>query len=478
MIKRELYLSKLAEFKDTDFIKVITGVRRSGKTFLLKMFQRELLQTGVLANQILNINFESMKYAEIDDAKKLYSFVMSKVDPKTKTYLFFDEIQNVKDWEKAINSFRVDLDADIYVTGSNSSLLSGELATLLTGRMVMIRVFPLSFAEYLKFKGITDNFDQAFLQYVNEGGFPSVVLASNDSVRQSIIEGIYNSILLRDVGTRTSVRNNDLLVRLANYLLSEVGNQLSPSKMIGVLKNEGYQHANTNSINKYLQLLTDAFLFQKARRYDLRGKSYLRSNYKYYAIDTGIRNTTLNKTYHDNFGHQIENIVYLELLRRGYQVDVGRNNNEEIDFVARKHNQTIYYQVTQQLPTNSDREIGNLLNLPDNYRKILITANRMDIGHDRGIPIVHIVDWLLNNSQRPTSKDYRYQVLHKFSPSAYQQITGDNDFDHVPADIWKLWYDPVNTSVATLLKNNDDDNNRWSPLHQQLQRAFSQLKDY
>lgn len=475
MIKRELYLSKLRKFKDTEFIKVITGVRRSGKTFLLRMFQNELQETGIDAQQIISINFESMKYADINDATKLYTYVMKQAFTDKKMYLFFDEIQNVRNWEKAINSFRVDLDADIYVSGSNSSLLSGELATLLTGRLVTIHVYPLSFAEYIKFKGITDNYDRAFLEYVNEGGFPSVVLAQSKDVQRSVLEGIYSSILLRDVGTRATVRNNDVLVRMANYLLSEVGNQISPSKIMGVLKNEGYQGANNNSVNKYLELLEDAFLFYKARRYDLRGKAYLRSNAKYYAIDTGIRNATLNKNYQDNFGHQIENIVYIELLRRGYQVDIGKNNAEEIDFVASRGNNITYYQVTQQLPSADDREVGNLLNLSDNYKKVLITANRMDVGYDRGIPIIHIVDWLLEDLHDSDQKDYRYQVLQNFSETAYQRLTGDTELDRVPATIWKLWADPQADSIASLSRAIDSDDRRWKKLYNRLKNEFQSL---
>ena len=221
MIKREQYLRQLRKFKDTEFIKVITGVRRSGKTYLLKMFQEELLAHGVVPEQILFITFESLQYAELTNGLELYHYVMKQVDHNQHLYLFFDEIQLVKEWERAINSFRVDLDADIYISGSNSALLSGELATLLTGRTVSITVYPLSFAEYLQFKGITDHFDEAFYAYVTEGGFPAAVL-SNTSIHQIVLEGIYNSIMLRDVAARGEVRNQYLLTRLASYLLSEI----------------------------------------------------------------------------------------------------------------------------------------------------------------------------------------------------------------------------------------------------------------
>lgn len=395
MFERPLYLNRLRKYRDSEFIKVITGVRRSGKTFLLQMIKDDLLKNGIEEKQIININFESMKYSNITKKDAFYNYVMEHSIQNQKMYLFFDEIQRVSGWEEAVNSFRVDLDADIYISGSNASLLSGELATLLTGRMVKITVYPLSFKEYLTFKQATDNPDVEFYRYINEGGFPAVALSPDPEVKRTVIDGIYNSILLRDVAERANIRDDHSLLQLSQYLLSEIGNQISANKIAGVLKNEGFKLANNVSVSKYLHYLTDAYLFSEARRYDIRGKNYLRSNSKYYAIDLGLRNTTLNKNYRDNLGHQIENVVYLELLRRGYKVDIGKDGNKEIDFIAKKGNEIEYYQVTQQIPENSDREIQNLVNIPDNYKKILITANRMDVGQQEGIDIIHIVDWLL-----------------------------------------------------------------------------------
>ena len=395
MFARPLYLNRLRKYRDTEFIKVITGVRRSGKTFLLQMLKNDLLKSGIAPEQIIDINFESMKYLKLTEKEPFYNYVMQRAVSGKKMYLFFDEVQRVNQWQDAVNSFRIDLDADIYISGSNASLLSGELATLLTGRMVEIPVYPLSFREYLLFKQSTDKPDIEFYRYINEGGFPAAVLSPDPEVKRTVIDGIYSSILLKDVTERAKIRDDQTLIRLSQYLLSEVGNQISANKIAGVLKNEGFKSANNVSISRYLHYLTDAYLFHEAKRFDIRGKNYLRSNSKYYAIDLGLRNTTLNKNYKDNIGHQIENVVYLELLRRGYKVDVGKDGNQEIDFVAKKGNEIEYYQVTQQIPDNSDREIQNLMNISDNYKKTLITANRMDVGEQNGIPIVHIIDWLL-----------------------------------------------------------------------------------
>lgn len=396
MIVRDLYLNKLRKFQNTEFVKVITGVRRSGKTFILRLFRDELRQQGIPDDQIIFINFESMKYQDLLSKNALYDYVMKSLIPDKKMYLFFDEIQRVTGWEDVINSFRVDFDADIYVSGSNASLLSGELATLLTGRMVEIPIYPLSFKEYLQFRDITDQPERYFNDYITEGGFPAVALVDDASVKQSILDGIYSSILLRDVTERAQIRDDGQLTQISNYLLSEIGNLISGNKIAGVLSNEGFKTANATSVLRYINLLKNAFLFYPAKRYDIRGKAYLRTVAKYYAVDTGLRNTTLNRNYHDNFGHQIENIVYLELRRRGYQVDVGKDDTKEIDFIARKGNETRYYQVTMQLPDDNDREISNLAVLPDNFPKVVLTANRMDVGHVNGISVEYIIDWLLS----------------------------------------------------------------------------------
>lgn len=393
LIIRPLYLERLKQYQDNEFVKVITGVRRSGKTFILRMFQEYLISIGVDIAQILFINFESMQFIHLRHAKSLYEYILNKTIPNKRMYLFFDEIQRVEGWEDVINSLRVDIDADIYISGSNSSLLSGELATLLVGRMVEIPIFPLSFKEFLAFKQSSLAPDILFTHYVEQGGFPAAVMLDDAEVQHTVLDGIFNSILLKDVSERANLRNDGLLSRLASFILSEVGNTISINNIVGLLKNEGI-NASYNAIDKYMQLLEQAFIIYQAKRYDLRGKAYLRSQSKYYSVDTGLRNATLHKSHRDNFGRQIENIVFIELLRRGYQVDVGTYQQKEVDFIAKKGKDIRYFQVAMQRPID-DREIGNLIHLPDNYEKILITANRMDIGNERGVQVVHIVDWLL-----------------------------------------------------------------------------------
>lgn len=398
VIKRGKYLEKLRKFKDTDLIKVITGVRRSGKTYLMQMFVEELLENKVPITNILQINFESFKYRQIKTADDLYQYVAEHLEQqKGKMYLFFDEIQHVTAWQEAINSFRVDFDCDIYLTGSNASLLSGELATLLTGRYVEIRVYPLSFSEYLEFKNIQKNSDKysLFMDYLQDGGFPPVVLANNEEVKQSIKQAIFDSVILRDVTIRSQVRDDEAIVRLTEYMLSEIGNLLSANKVANTLKSEGLVRSTTATIINYMDLLTQAFIFYRAVKYDIRGKKVLRVQGKYYTVDTGLRNMRLSRSSSDNLGHQVENVVYLELLRRGYQVQVGDYAGKEIDFIARKGNETHYYQVTLQIPENSQRETQNLKHIPDGYQKTLLTLNLADVGNDEGIEIKYVIDWLL-----------------------------------------------------------------------------------
>jgi predicted AAA+ superfamily ATPase len=398
IIIRNQYLEILKKFKDTEFIKVITGVRRSGKTFVIKMFHDFLLNQGIDKKQIIYISFESLQMHELLNKKKLYTYIDSHRIANKKMYLFFDEIQRVEGFEDVINSFLIDFPSDIYVTGSNASLLSGELATYLAGRYIEIPVFPLSFKEYLNFKQSKKNVELQFYDYVSEGGFPAVVLSKDDKqVKRLITQGIFDSIVLRDISMRAQVKNDALLLRLTEYLLDIVGNPISANKILGSFQNEGMKLKNSQSIIKYMSLLESAFIFYKVQRYDLRGKERLSTLGKYYAVDTGLRNVVLQKDFHDNLGYQIENIVYIELLRRGYAINVGKYNDFEIDFVARYGKEIVYYQVTQQLPINSNREIENLRYLPDNYKKIVLTANRMDVGKTAGIEIIHVIDWLLDN---------------------------------------------------------------------------------
>lgn len=395
MIERPHYLKFLNEFKDTEFVKVITGVRRSGKTYLMNMFIDELKENGIKPEQIIHINFESMRFAQIKNAQDLYDYVIKQASPTQKNYLLFDEIQHVDEWEKAVNSFRIDLNADIYVTGSNSHLLSGELATLLSGRYVELTVYPISFAEYFNYKkGQPFQENQLFNEYLELGGFPNSILAPSEDFRETVLSDIFNTIMYRDVALRANVKNNQTITALAEYMMSEIGNPISANKIAGMLKSEGF-NISTDTVINYMNLLEQAFIFYKARRYDIRGKKWLQTLGKYYIVDTALRNIQLNRSPRDNIGHALENIVYIELRRRGYQVDVGNYENKEIDFLARKGKQIEYYQVTLQLPQNSTRETDNLRFIPDGFKKTVLSLNADDEGIIDGIEVKFVLDWLL-----------------------------------------------------------------------------------
>lgn len=398
MFERKKYLKWLDEAKDTEFIKVITGVRRSGKSMLLKMIEQKLLESGVSKLQIVFLNFESTEVDHIKNNTDLKVHVQELDLPANeKIYFLFDEIQEVEQWQVYVNSLRVDYNSDIYITGSNAKLLSGELATYLSGRYIELKVFPLSFLEYLQFTHFdpaVEHVDQKFFAYMQWGGFPMLPSLKNEDLKRAVLEGIIDSIILKDVALRGEIRDKENLLKLVNFLLDTIGNSISSKKISDMLKNEGTV-IGAPSVERYLTLLTDALIFHRAKRFDIRGKEHLKTQSKYYVVDTGLRNQRLGKTYRDNIGSQLENIVFIELKRRGYEVSVGKYKDKEVDFVAMKSGTIEYYQVTYQMPLESTREEDNLLILPDNYKKIIITANRMDVGNIGGIDVVHVVDFLL-----------------------------------------------------------------------------------
>ncbi|MDR0691090.1 MAG: ATP-binding protein, partial [Streptococcaceae bacterium] len=305
------------------------------------------------------------------------------------------EIQEVDEWQLVVNSLRLDFNSDIYLTGSNASILSGELSTYLAGRYVEIKVYPLSFQEFLDFKGDATfkNVQTYYHEYRKFGSFPSVVLQSDEKIKVDVLSGILDSILIRDVSLRDQKIDVPLLIKLTKYLFDIIGQIFSSKKVLGILKNEQLSSSFV-TINNYLSWLIRSFLFYKAERYDIRGKERLRTRGKYYTIDLGLRNQTLQDS-EQNRGSQLENMVYLELLRRGYQVFVGKYDAKEIDFVARKRDEVIYFQVTAEIPRKSTRETDNLLYLPTGYAKKIIVENYNDVGTIEGIPVVHILDFLL-----------------------------------------------------------------------------------
>lgn len=396
MIKRPSYLKKLIQLKDTDVIKVITGVRRSGKSVLLMLYREYLLSNGIKSDQIIYLNFEQFELLGVRNQNELIELLKPKLNKKQRLYLMFDEIQMVDGWQAVINGIRASYNCDIVITGSNAQMLSGELATLLSGRYVEIPIYPFSFQEFLTAKEIdpqSREVDQAFQEYEQFGGFPAVVLA-NQEIKDTILSGIFDTIILNDVSMRAKVRDQESLKALVDFLSDNTGQLVKPANVANVLKSEGIKVSN-HTIENYLELLENAFLFYRARQYDIRGKGYLRTTGKYYIVDPGLRRYAVSQR-PGNYVGQLKNIVYVELLRRGYKVDVGKLQSKEIDFIARKHDEIIYIQVTYEIPENT-HETDNLLNLRNNHQKILITQKYYpDIKEIDGIPVINVVDWLLD----------------------------------------------------------------------------------
>jgi uncharacterized protein len=385
---RRYYLDKLIKYLDTEFVKLITGVRRSGKSFLLKMLEKHLQQ---LNKQTIYLNFEHPDTFGIQTADKLYDFIKTQVEADERIYFLFDEIAEVDNWQKLINGLRVAFDCDIYITESNANMLSGELATYLSGRYVEIKVYPLSLLELKDFVK-EDSMDQYLQEYIKYGGFPSVVLTKDEQMKNDILKGIYNSILLKDVSIRGNITQIDVLMKLSLYLLDNIGKSVSSSKVANYFKSMN-QVVKPETINKYLQLLENAFIFYKATRYDIRGKEHLKTLGKYYVVDLGLKNIMLGRM-NSNLGSMIENVVYLKLINDGWHVFVGKYDDLEIDFVCFKDNYTKYVQVTLSMPLNSTRETDNLLVVKDNYERVIVTYDYKDVGVIDGIKIVHLTTFL------------------------------------------------------------------------------------
>ena len=398
MIIREKYLNKMIMLKDTEFIKVITGLRRSGKSTLMLMYKDYLLNNQVKEDNIIYINFESAMYDDIKNYKDLYQFIKEKIK-KDKVYLLLDEVQNVESWEKAINSFKVDFDIDIYITGSNAYLLSSELSTLLSGRYIEIKMYPLSFKEFLIFNNYDDmNIEDKFNEYLKYGGLPAITLIkNNDELVLSYLNDIYNSIVKKDIIDRNNLKNTTLLENIIKYLANNIGSPISSTKISNYLNsNKITPNCNHQTIDNYLNMLEKSYIIYKADRTDIKDKSVLKTLGKYYISDTGIRNIILGFR-NINEGHLLENVVYLELLRRGYKVSVGKTYEYEVDFVAENPNEIIYLQVSLSISDEKvrDREIRSLENIKDNYEKIILTMDKTINQDFNGIKVMNIIDWLL-----------------------------------------------------------------------------------
>ena len=400
MKKRDLYLNKLIQFKDKQFIKVITGIRRCGKSTLLKLFKEYLLENDVNEKQIIYINFESMQFDDIKDYKLLYKYIKEHIVENSRTYLLLDEVQEVAHWEKAVNSFLVDFNVDIYLTGSNAWLLSSELSTLLSGRYVEIKMLPLSFKEYMDFiEEPSNDKERNFQSYLRYGGLPPIIeLNNNFNMIQPFLSGIYNTVLMKDIVQRNTVRDPALLDNLVRFLADNVGNSISTKKISDYLTSAG-RKTTSATIDNYLQMLEKAFIFYRANRYDIKGKLYLKTQEKYYIVDTGIRNNLLGLRNMD-YGHILENVVYLELLRRGFDVYIGKIGSMEVDFIAVKANKKIYYQVSASIldEKTKKRELRSLMSIPDQYDKILLTMDKPYAEDFEGIKWMNIIDFLLEDT--------------------------------------------------------------------------------
>lgn len=400
MIERPLYLNKIMPFVDTPFVKILTGVRRCGKSTILKMIQKKLKEEyHITDEQILSYRFDSMEYEDMT-SKELYQELKTKILNTKKTYLFLDEIQEINGWEKVVNTLASDYDVDIYITGSNSRMMSSEISTYLTGRYVTFHIYTLSFDEYLTFKksySTIYDIKQEFNQYVRLGGFPATHLQeySQDEV-YTIVRDIYNSTIFSDIVRRNQVKKIDQLERVVKYTFNNVGNTFSAKSISNYLKSE-QRKIDNETVYRYLEKLQKAYILHRCSRYDLQGKSILKTQEKFYLADTSLRYAVLGYTI-DSVASSLENIVYLELKRRGYDVCIGKYKDKEIDFVATKQNEKIYVQVTQEIKSEKTqkREYEQLLEIKDNYPKYVVLTDDFAGGNYQGIKTMHITDFLLS----------------------------------------------------------------------------------
>lgn len=399
MITRETYLQKLRLLKDQNVIKVITGIRRSGKSTLLEAFKNELKASGVADRNISFLNFEERENLHLTDWTTLYDEIIKTVKTDKKHYVFLDEVQLVNDFEKLINSLFTKKHIDLYVTGSNAYLLSSELATLLTGRYIAINVQPYSFREYALAYEEEKNIDRLFRQYINASSFPEAVTLAqnNENLANDYLQSIYDTVIIKDIAQRYKLRNVHNLHRVISFVFDAVGSYISPTNIATELNKNSQKKISHNTIIKYLDFLVKSYILYPAPRYDIKGKELLTTNEKYYVVDLGLRNITATNKYDADLGHKLENVVYFELLRRGGKVYAGKNNDKEIDFVVQKsNNEREYYQVAFTVNDEKTyrREISAFGNIKDNYPKYLLTLDFDNTSID-GIQKLNVIDWLL-----------------------------------------------------------------------------------
>lgn len=396
MVIRPHYLEILKSYREVPLVKILSGIRRCGKSTILEMLKNDLVQCGIPADHIVSMRYTSEDFDEGMTDKTMYHQIKEKLLDDERYYLLLDEVQEVIDWEKAVNSLLENYNTDIYVTGSNSKLMSSEISTYLTGRYISIPVFTLSFAEYLEFKKSSSLSQKELLnEYIRMGGFPIVALGNFDeNSSYQIVEGIYNSVITSDITKRHNITNFDLFNRVVKYIIENVGKTFSANAIVKFLKSEG-RSLSIESVYNYLDWLEKAFVIYRCQRYDMQGKTVLKTQEKFYLADSSLKYCKLgfNPT---SVASMLENIVYFELRRRGYNVYIGKNETKEIDFVAVRRDERIYVQVCRNLPEDSDREVSNLLEIRDHYPKYVVTLDELASGNVDGVKIIYLADFLLD----------------------------------------------------------------------------------
>jgi len=395
MIQRKQYMNKLNKMKDEKIIRVITGIRRCGKSTLLFLFQEYLKQNGVQDDQIISINFEDLQYEHLLDYYKLNEYITARLVENKRTYIFLDEIQNVVEFQRVVNNLYIKDNTDVYITGSNAYLLSGELATMLTGRYIEINMLPLSFVEYFELKGGGDKRDLFTSFYLN-GAFPQAAVIVDDDIRLDYLRGVYNTVLFKDIVARKRIGDVELLESVARFLFDNIGNIVSSNKIADSLSSYR-RKTNPITVENYITAFMESYVLYKASRYDIKGKQHLKSLEKYYVSDISLRHIILGERNRD-IGRILENIVYLELIRRGYTVKIGKVGEKEIDFVATTGDQRVYFQVTASVldPATYEREFNPLQIIKDHYPKYVLTMDEIPSGQN-GIQQKNIIDWLLDD---------------------------------------------------------------------------------
>lgn len=396
MIIRTRYLDILKTYRDVPLVKILSGIRRCGKSTILDMLEKDLLESGVSADHIIHLRYTSEELDDSMTAKLMYRDIKEKMTDNNRYYLLLDEVQEVSNWEKAVNSLLEDANTDIYVTGSNSKLMSSEISTYLTGRYISIPVFTLSFAEYIEFKkGKGGTVKELLNEYIRTGGFPIVAIGNFDE-RSSyqIAEGIFNSVITGDIARRHRITNFDLFNRVVKYVIENVGKTFSANAIVKFMKSEG-RSLSVESVYNYLEWLEKAFVIYRCSRYDMQGKSVLKTQEKFYLADSSLKYCVMGFN-PKSVAAMLENIVYFELRRKGYDVYIGKNADKEIDFIAAHRDKRLYVQVCRNLPEESDREIANLLEIKDHYPKYVVTLDELAGGNISGVRIVHLADFLLS----------------------------------------------------------------------------------